>query len=644
MPKFLRNSLSVKIIGMLLLFFLVALASIGVTLSLSWQLKGASAAINDAGSLRMKIYRIAHALSVDDAAESSNGTRAERIAALTYHFETTLTTLRDGDPSRPLFIPRGNGIPGDVEQLRTTWFTVMLPEVERALTTPTATHTRLAELIPTYVAEIDTVVRKMETSYARSTNILQMTQVSLLLLAIVGTLLLIRFFFVQVIRPINELSTGIERWEKDDFGHRVGVHSEDEFGRLSIGFNRAANHLQSLYATLEERVEDKTRSLIEKNRELQILYSASDFLHEPNNIDGLCRGFIERAIKMLGASAGSVRLLDHDAENLCITVSEGLSEDFVTQEALLKCGECLCGSVSQQNATLLADMRATENLPVTMDHCKNAGFAAIAVASISVNRRQTGVFNLYFERPRTFSASDRQLLESLGQQLGTAIDNLRLQARERELAVSEERNLLARELHDSIAQALAFMNLQVQMLEDSLQRDAIEEIRPGLNMLRQGLQESYDDLRELMVHFRARIDHTDLDSAVGAALHRLSEQTGLLTNLDIQGGGAPLDPEIETQLLYIVQEALSNIRKHADARSASVVIRRGLDGLQVSIRDDGRGFDDGHDQSVDREVHIGLQIMRERAQRIGGRFSIKSWPGKGTEVRITLSRVHKEAA
>src|SRR5690606_13673855 len=107
-------------------------------------------------------------------------------------------------------------------------------------------------------------------------------------------------------------------------------------------------------------------------------------------------------------------------------------------------------------------------------------------------------------QPGELPGSDRQLLETLGQQLGAAIEGLRLQARARELAVSEARNLIARELHDSIAQALAFMNLQVQMLEGALGRGDARGMRNGLRLLHQGLQESYDDVRELMVHFRAR--------------------------------------------------------------------------------------------------------------------------------------------
>ena len=94
-------------------------------------------------------------------------------------------------------------------------------------------------------------------------------------------------------------------------------------------------------------------------------------------------------------------------------------------------------------------------------------------------------------------------------------------------------------------------------------------------------------MRELLVHFRARIDTRDLDSAISAALRHVAEQAGVVTEFEVDGGGCPLDPETETQVLYIVQEALANIRKHARAKSVKISLRRGFEGLSVIVRDDG---------------------------------------------------------
>ena len=163
-----------------------------------------------------------------------------------------------------------------------------------------------------------------------------------------------------------------------------------------------------------------------------------------------------------------------------------------------------------------------------------------------------------------------------------------------------------------------------------------------LAMLREGVQESYDDVRELLVHFRTRVEKQDLATAISATLRRLAEQTGIATDLDARGNAAPLDAEAETQVLYIVQEALSNVRKHANAQSVKVSMHRSIDGLAVAVRDDGIGFNEADYGRGAQEAHIGLQIMRERALRIGGQFTIRSSPGDGTEIRLELPRANKE--
>mgnify|MGYP002620188575 CR=1 FL=1 len=644
----LNRSLGRKILGILVLFFLVALFAIGLTLFVSWQLKGASAATNDAGSLRMRTHLIGYHI-----ARSTDGIRdpvrfSDTLADYVEQFDATLTTLIQGDRSRPLFIPQDRGIPEGFDALRAKWVNQLSPKLNLLINEPEVD--RLREVLsdfelfaPSFVRAINDLVNEMEMSYEHSTNVLQATQILLVLLAVIGTLTLIRFLEAQVIKPVTLLSEGMRRMESEDLGVRIEVESDDEFGRLAMGFNRAAANLQDLYATLEERVATKTKSLTLRNRELKILYSVAGFLHEPSDIDSLCKGFLQRVQKILGADACAIRLFDSRSENLCMTYYEGLSEEFVEREALLSCSQCLCNDAAEQRISFITNLDDAV-MPSALNTCRRAGFTRISASPISVGKRPIGMFNLFFRGESPLEQSDRMMLSALGEQLGLAIDSLRLQARERELAVSEERNLLARELHDSIAQGLAFTNLQVQMLEAAIKRHDVSLLESAAQMIRQGVQESYEDLRELMVHFRARVGHLDLDSAIASALKRLSEQTGLVTSFDARGGGAPLDPETETQLLYIVQESLSNIRKHARARRVIVELHRNPEGLVIIVRDDGIGFDSEAKGFDETQGHMGLEIMRERALRIGARVSVVSRPKEGTEVRLSLPRQVKEAA
>ncbi|HEY6898069.1 MAG TPA: ATP-binding protein [Rhodocyclaceae bacterium] len=392
--------------------------------------------------------------------------------------------------------------------------------------------------------------------------------------------------------------------------------------------------------TIARRVQTKTRSLAEKNQELAVLYETAAFLNEPDDIEDLCRGFLQRIKQSMGATAGAVRLYCNGSEELILLSHDGLSPDFVSNEASLSCGQCLCGKAVQKGVSLMVD---TQRPPpgMTLKTCVREGFRTSTAFTISHKKQTLGVFNLYFDEPRQFSRQKISLLETLGQHLGMTVENQRLRARERELAVLEERNLIAQELHDSIAQGLAFLNIESQILEDALDRGLHGEARAAAAHIREGVRESYEDVRELLVHFRTQLHHSDLDSAILAVLEKFESQSGIRTEFDRIGSGAPLGPEKELQVLHIVQESLSNIRKHARASQVTVRLERTPDGVTVEVSDNGIGFDPAADQGLAPERHIGLKIMKERACRIGGKCQVTSAPGRGTTVTLMLPRLKK---
>jgi len=448
---------------------------------------------------------------------------------------------------------------------------------------------------------------------------------------------LIRFFFVLVIRPVESLHDGLRRMATDDLAVRLPIESGDEFGALATGFNQMADHIQTAHATLEQRVAEKTGSLAARNQELGMLYEITTFLNEAGDIDTLCRGFLQRLRATLDASAGAVRLHAPGKNELYLQVYEGLPEEFVTAEAALDCGECLCGASWESGRAVTV---ALHNKPrpskMTLNNCIKAGFATATVFPISHNKQSLGVFNLYFDHPRDFTAQEKHLLETLGQHLGVAVENQRLQSREKELAVVEERNLLAQELHDSIAQGLAFLNIQTQLLKDSLNKARLDEAQGIGEQIQAGVQESYDNVRELLVHFRTRVHQADLDGAIASAVERFRQQSGLPVTLHRQGVGAPLAAEAQMQVLHIVQESLSNIRKHARASRIDIDIQQSRDGLELRVSDDGQGF--VPEAMPHSERHVGLQIMQERAARIGGECRVESRAGQGTSVLLRLPR------
>ena len=242
--------------------------------------------------------------------------------------------------------------------------------------------------------------------------------------------------------------------------------------------------------------------------------------------------------------------------------------------------------------------------------------------------------SLYFSDGLTLQPHDNELIYTLCNQLGVSVINSRLIEESRQLAVLQERNLMAQGLHDSIAQTLSFLNLQAQMLESAMQAGEPEQAEENIRFIKSGVQECYDDVRELLLNFRTKISNKDFPEAVHALADRFEQQTHMPVSVTMQGNGLPLNPDEQLQVIFIIQESLSNIRKHARASNVSIAINNN-DDFTLTISDNGLGFDD---DTLDRlsPDHVGLGIMHERARRISAELQVQSQPQSGTQVKLTL--------
>ena len=634
------QKLGKKLVLMAGAFLLVALVAIGLTLLVSWDLEGGAAAINQTGAERMRAYRIAMLLSQAELPDADQAAVRSDIEIEVAAFERAMRELKIGDPTRPMFLPRVENIQRSFTELQRVWIEEMKPAIAELIamgvTAPRLIGYRRAT--ESYVDSIDNLVYAIEQEVSRKTSQLRSLQMSLIWLSIAGTVALIYLMFMLVIRPVNRMEEGMRSMEAGDFDARLPIETRDEFGALAAGFNRMAVRLKDLYGNLEDKVVQKTQSLARQNRELSTLYEVTALLNHPGSMEDMCRDFLRKLIGTFGADGGAVRLTEEKSGKIHLYIQEKLTQDFVDDEACLERGECLCGEAVQQRSSVVRWFAAEESSESRI-RCHRAGYATLSVFTIQFKNQVLGIFNLYFREPRALDEFERLMLESLGKHLGVAIENQRLVAREMEMAVSEERNLLAQELHDSIGQSLAFLNLQAQMVGDALKKSELSEARDGLDRMREGVQESYDDVRELLVHFRTRFGESDVETAMRTLIGRFETDTGIATELRLSGTGVPLSPEIQIQALHIVQECLSNARKHSGARNVTIDLERGPVYI-FTVTDDGRGFEPG----TREEGHVGLAIMRERAQRIGGKIAIDSRPGTGTRISLSLPIVNQVEA
>lgn len=635
--------LSTKIVAVLLGFLVCALIAIGATLLLSWQLEGSSAAINESGRLRMQSYRLTLLL---EGLVLNPGSPRARLAAEQglQAIDDTFDRLRRGDPQRPLILPPTRGVATSFDVIQARWQNVMRPQARAVLLEAadesSAAWKQFSGEVDAFVIDIDNFVHLIERDSELRTFWLRSSQLALVALALGGTVAVIYLMFMLIVEPVARLRGGIRRMAEKDFSVRLPVESRDEFGDLARGFNQMADRLEELYGSLEERVRVKTAALAEQNRELALLYDSAAFLQRPQELEVLCGGFLDRLRQYFGADGGSVRVLDERHDNVHMVVHRGLSAELTESEKCLKVGECLCGEAVRSDVSVVHDLRRVER-PQEL-RCRSEGFATVALFHIRVREQHIGFFNLHFRSPRSFTDKEKALLETLGHLLGIAIENRRLGAREREMAISEERNLVAQGLHDSIAQALNFLNLQVQMLDDSLRAGRLDEAASIVPALRSGVQESYEDVRELLLNFRSRLAEDDLVGALSVAVDKFQRQTGVSAEFEASGEGPPFSREQQLQLLFIVQEALSNIRKHASASHVRVRLQDGAD-FTLSIEDDGIGFSP-ETLRQKGDSHVGLNIMRERAQRIHAGIDVVSEPGKGTCISVHLAHEQRRAA
>jgi len=629
-----RHRLSTRIVISSLVALVVVLSMVSWTLWLSWQLEGAGAAINDTGSLRMRANRVAVELMRPQAGREFRTN--EQIQLM----DDTIARLARGNPARPLFIPNDEAIRKQWRDVAAYWYDIMKPAARRALAQPESTT--YLETLPEFVSRADTLVRMIEQDNAGKTTSLRLSQGVLAAIASAGTLAMIYLLYLWIISPVLRLRDGLQRMAAREFSTRLPVESKDEFGVLARGYNRMADELQDLYTGLERRVEEKTAQLAAQNRDIGALYDMAAFLNQPNEIEALCDGFLRRVMLQFDAEGGSIRALDPNNEQLNLMVSVGLSDELVESEHCMRVDDCYCGVATRQAGVIvIQDFR--ESPPATELNCQRDGFASVAVFRIVTRDEVLGSYSLHFRRQRRLSSAESQLLETLGQHLGVALDNRRLSAQARQLAVVRERGLVAQGLHDSLAQGLNFLNLQLQMLDAAVKRGDQAEIDEILPLLRTGVDESYQDVRELLTNFRTKLSQGDLQAGIEDTVARFRRQTGIETELRFgRGEGAPLPPDEQLQVLFILQEALSNVRKHSEASHVRIEVANDRD-FSLVIADDGQGYDPA--EVAERgESHVGLHIMRERAARMRAVIKLESQPGAGTRVALTLPGSERQAA
>ena len=374
--------------------------------------------------------------------------------------------------------------------------------------------------------------------------------------------------------------------------------------------------------------------LARKTQSLDILYAVATSLGQPGTLEQVLDGFLDTFIELVDARAASVRLATGDGGTRLIA-SRGLAPEVAERDRLMPAGGCPCS-------------RAAAGARLQLQRGTGACAALIGrpmlerdcVEFVAVPARYQdhilGVYNLFLDRPLAAMGEDMpDLLISVGRHLGLAMEKARLESEARRVAIMEERATIGNELHDSLAQSLIGMRLQVKLLGEYLARKDVGRAQYEAGRLRRAVEQANDDVRELLTNYRLKIGEGGLARTLAELLERFRRDTGIAVFFQNECTALELSPAQEIQVFYIIQEALTNIRKHSGARNVRLLLNNQDELYTVLIEDDGLGIAEGAAGGTGE--HAGLAIMRERTERLQGQIVIESEPGEGTRIVLMFN-------
>jgi two-component system nitrate/nitrite sensor histidine kinase NarX len=608
--RFFAESLVVRLgmaLGAIVLLALAATISATVFAELS---TGKAAAINLAGSLRMQSYWITlQVLRSGDIGRAP----AELQQALT-EFESRLNSplLRGGipaaadDPTRRAY-----------DRVSASWSGALKPAVARAVTEGAPARDAFVARMAAYVLDVDRLVYLLEHDLEYRIQALRLIQGAGLFAIVVVMFISLFLMHAQVIVPLGDLLQCARRVRVGDFSVRARHAGEDELGQLGQSFNYMVEDLSRSYATLEARVQEKTEQLARTNVSLEVLYNTTRTLAEnpltQSTLDAVMRD-IER---ITGLKAGAICAREeNDLRGFPVALHAG-SEQAKSWCQQDRCYECFNAATGESGARIVG-----------------SGGERMLSVPLSEGGKPYGVMLLQLPPGVEIEEWKKKLLESIGHHIGAAFATAKRSDERRGIALLEERSVIARELHDSLAQSLTYLKIQVTRLKQQLSASgAREQTADVVEELKLGINNAYRQLRELLTTFRLRIDGRGLAEALQETVREFSQRAGVEVRLHDRLLGHELDSSEQIHVLQVVREALTNVEHHANARHADVRLTIEQGRIRVAVEDDGVGISDAEPPTH----HYGLAIMRDRAATLGGRLQVARRAEGGTRVELEFS-------
>jgi signal transduction histidine kinase len=420
----------------------------------------------------------------------------------------------------------------------------------------------------------------------------------------------------EISLPLRRLADAATAISEGRSSKPVPVEAAHEIGRLSQAFNTMADQLHARDREIRAAREQLERKVLE----LTSLFRLGTQISALHDLDQVLDFVADTACELLGTDAAAILLLNLEHTTLTVRALSGPPNAF------------------QPSVRLRKPIPLVEALDAETQHRQVLWpefLQGYLSATLSRGGSVLGVICAASRSSREFSGPERDVLNALATLASIAVENARLSEKTRSLGILEERDRLAREIHDGLAQVLALLHLRLQRVQDQVA--GAETLSKEVRELVAITGHAYDEVRQSIYGLRTvGAGGLGLIPTLSDYLKQFTAQTGLPVELDVPNEYAiRLSADAEVQVVRIIQEGLANVRKHAEATQAWVRLSVHEAYLQVAIEDDGRGFDPARLEGAGRR-HIGLQSMRERAASVCGGLQVDSAPGKGTRITAWL--------
>lgn len=594
----LTQSLAVRTLLAFTLIIGVMLISMLGGMYLSESVRSDAEALNKAGSLRMQAYRLA--LLTGDPERQS-------LPIYVSEFETALTT-----PAIMAVV--GDKAQGSLsikyELVQRQWRQLMLPLL---LQTP-PDKTAFRKEVPVFVELLDNFVGDLQVESERKLSMIRALFITTLFVTVLIGFIVILGVNNALLMPLQELVELAKNISRGSFQGRAKVLARNELGVLAWTLNQMSAELSGLYDNLERKVDEKTAELQRSNRSLELLFNSARSLYK-TSVDPLLifADLMQPIEQTLGLGPVSL-CLTHPTDNpeseahTALTALRGQTPAYCN---LPNCAQC----------------------PLIINQGVIPSGAQVVSFVLESEHGHFGDLRIEVPLGMHMQGWQTQLIEALTELFSASLSLNQLGQNQARIALMEERAVIARELHDSLAQALSYHKIQVTRLRKQVAANfSKEDINLTLTDVQEGLNSAYRQLRELLVTFRIKLEEPGLYAAIDATVQEFSGHSGVDIQLDYALEHCPLTPNEEIHCMQIIREALSNVIKHAQAQLCKLTLHQDDDGyIHISIDDDGIGINTEQSPTG----HYGLSILTERAQSLLGKLNIsRLQPGTRIHMRF----------